>query len=232
MATVTIGIPRVIGVPTWKPRAHPKAFIQTETGARWVFPYAPRESEHGGDTDEWAVLPRSGRKPLVRRNGAGLRTLQFSFLIASSAYDGTVEGTINNLRTVVGNADKVLFSLGYLERGWWRVTDLQVSPLARQEGTNQVTRANVSIQLIEAYDVRPKIGRTATRPKPKPPAKTKPKATSPSYRYVTVRRGDTLWDFAVKYLGTGLRWKEIAKLNGVRDPKKLQIGKRLRIPPK
>jgi LysM repeat protein len=227
MATISIGIP--VAAPR---RRHPKAYIQSETGARFLLPYAPRETEHGGDADEWATIPRSGRKPLVRRNGAGLRTLQFSFLLGTSSPDSSVEVSIVTLRTVVGNADKVLFSHGILERGWWRVIDLKVAPLMRQEGTNQVTRATVSISLIEAYDVRPRIGQTSTRPNPKPPSKSKPKASSPGYRYVTVKRGDSLWEFAVKYLGSGSRWREIARLNGIRDTKTLRVGARLRIPPK
>jgi LysM repeat protein len=228
MAFLSIVVPRI---PVLVHKAHPKAYLQSETGARYYLPFAPQQTDHAGDADEWSTLPRSGRKPLVRRNGAGTRTLQFSFLIGSAIYDASVEPSITTLRNLVRSADKVLVKLGVLETGWWHVTDLQVSPLARQEGTNLVTRANVTIQLIEAYDVRPKIGRSATRPKPKPPAKTS-RSTSPSYRYVTVRAGDTLFGFAVKYLGSGLRWKEIAKLNSIRDPKKLKVGQRLRIPPK
>lgn len=47
---------------------------------------------------------------------------------------------------------------------------------------------------------------------------------------VTVKKGDTLWGFAVRYYGDGTRWKEIADRNGISDPKRLQIGKVLEIP--
>jgi hypothetical protein len=43
----------------------------------------------------------------------------------------------------------------------------------------------------------------------------------------TVKSGDTLWAIAQKEYGDGSRWKEIADKNGVKDPKKLQIGQRL-----
>ncbi len=51
---------------------------------------------------------------------------------------------------------------------------------------------------------------------------------------VRVKSGDTLWAIAAKYLGNGRRWKEIARLNGIKDPRKLptyeQSGKELKIP--
>lgn len=40
----------------------------------------------------------------------------------------------------------------------------------------------------------------------------------------TVARGDTLWEIACRYYGSGNRWKELAERNGVTDPRKLQIG--------
>jgi LysM repeat protein len=224
VATVSIRFPiRFIPTP------HPKAYIQNQAGDRFVLPWAPRETEHGGDADQWSTLARAGRKPIVRRNGAGIRTLSFSFLMGTVAGDVSIESQILRLRNVASNGDMVLFSHGVLERGWWHTTDLQINPLLRQHGTNYVTRANVTLQLIEAYDVRPKMGRTSTKPKP---AKPKAKPRPAGYRYVVVKKGDTLWEFAVKYLGSGLRWGEIARLNGVKDPRKLRIGLRLKIPPR
>lgn len=40
----------------------------------------------------------------------------------------------------------------------------------------------------------------------------------------TVRRGDTLWGIACELYGDGTRWREIARKNGVTEPRKLQIG--------
>lgn len=45
-----------------------------------------------------------------------------------------------------------------------------------------------------------------------------------------VKKGDTLWDVADKKLGDGSRWKEIAKLNNISDPRTLQIGVKLKMP--
>lgn len=46
----------------------------------------------------------------------------------------------------------------------------------------------------------------------------------------TVKKGDTFWALAVRYLGSGHRWTEIQALNGGVDPKKLRVGTVLKIP--
>ena len=54
--------------------------------------------------------------------------------------------------------------------------------------------------------------------------------TQETPKTVTVKKGDTLWEFAVKYYGDGRRWQEIADRNGITDPRKLTVGKILEIP--
>lgn len=51
----------------------------------------------------------------------------------------------------------------------------------------------------------------------------------PPDEYV-VREGDTLSAIAMELLGSASRWTEIASANGIRDPSRLAIGTRLRIP--
>ncbi len=48
----------------------------------------------------------------------------------------------------------------------------------------------------------------------------------PAKTYI-VNSGDTLWKIAQREYGNGSKWREIADKNGVKDPKKLQIGQRL-----
>lgn len=47
-----------------------------------------------------------------------------------------------------------------------------------------------------------------------------------------VRKGDTLWDMAEKYLGDGNKWKEIAKLNKIKNGFDMKVGQNIKIPPK
>jgi LysM repeat protein len=49
-------------------------------------------------------------------------------------------------------------------------------------------------------------------------------------RFYIVKQGDTLGSIAVKMYGKRSKWKDIAKANGIRDPKNIKVGQRLKIP--
>ena len=67
---------------------------------------------------------------------------------------------------------------------------------------------------------------TATPSKP-----TKPTEPTPVVKKHTVQKGDTLWEISKKYLGSGARWNEIAKLNGLKSTL-IRPGQVLKIPTK
>lgn len=46
----------------------------------------------------------------------------------------------------------------------------------------------------------------------------------------TIKKGDTLYELAKEYYGEGSYWKELALYNGVKDPRRLKIGKTIFIP--
>jgi hypothetical protein len=50
------------------------------------------------------------------------------------------------------------------------------------------------------------------------------------YRIYVVKRGDTLQGIAAHLLGNAARWREIARINNIRDPKTLKVGRRLKVP--
>lgn len=45
----------------------------------------------------------------------------------------------------------------------------------------------------------------------------------------TVKKGDTLWTIAQKQLGNGSKWQDIARLNNIPNPNKLQVGQVLKL---
>ena len=64
------------------------------------------------------------------------------------------------------------------------------------------------------------IGRPVKPPKP-------PKPTS-----YTIKKGDTLWSIAKKYLGDGQRWRDIVAANPGLAPAKLRVGQKINLPQK
>ena len=57
------------------------------------------------------------------------------------------------------------------------------------------------------------------------------KIQTPTYTLVTVKKGDSLWKISNKYLGEGNRFKEIIKLNNLKNTT-IHVGQKLKIPVK
>jgi hypothetical protein len=54
-------------------------------------------------------------------------------------------------------------------------------------------------------------------------------ASAAEWVYI-VHEGDTLWDFSIKNLKNSGRWQDLQKINGIKNPKKMQPGTRIRVP--
>lgn len=65
-------------------------------------------------------------------------------------------------------------------------------------------------------------GKVQAKEQPQRPTK------EPSKTY-TVKKGDTLWAITQKQLGNGDMYKDIAKLNNISNPNKLQVGQVLKL---
>lgn len=57
-------------------------------------------------------------------------------------------------------------------------------------------------------------------------------SNAPEYETYTVKKGDSLWNIAKRYLGSGSRYREVYNLNRdkIRDPNRIQIGQVLKMP--
>ncbi len=60
-----------------------------------------------------------------------------------------------------------------------------------------------------------------------PDTSRKREQTKETPKYYVVKPGDTLWTISQRTYGDGSKWKSIADKNGIKDPKKLQTGKKL-----
>jgi Uncharacterized protein containing LysM domain len=61
------------------------------------------------------------------------------------------------------------------------------------------------------------------------PDKKGKKSKPPIPKSYTVKKGDTLWGICKKFLGDGLKYPQIAKLNGIKNPNLIRIGQVIRL---
>lgn len=225
MASLTITRPPQGGGPRTT-RKHPKAILKGEGGRQLTLPYAPQGANLGGWADEWSTIDRPGRKPLVVRNGAGLKTLSIDVLLAGTDHQSPVELLLAPLRRMAESGDRItIIGLSPFERGPWRLETVNIAATLRQQGTNNITRAAVALSFVEASDARPRLGPVSGGKKGGGVG-----FSSVSARHYTVRKGDTLRSIAAKFYSDPSEWKRIARANHIKDPGKLKVGTRLRIP--
>lgn len=113
------------------------------------------------------------------------------------------------------------------------ITKLDQQGLEVQRGDDGLRwRQEVKIELTEyqspdliTQNASPAAAAQATAD----PTSSTPAASTPATTY-TVVRGDTLSSIAARLLGSSNKWQSLANLNGVRDPKKLQVGQVLKLP--
>ncbi len=67
-------------------------------------------------------------------------------------------------------------------------------------------------------------------PAPAATASKAAEAAAAAVSHHVIARGDTLWDIAVKYYGSGILWKKLADANGGPNPHRLVVGQELEVP--
>lgn len=110
----------------------------------------------------------------------------------------------------------------------WCVTSIDWGVEDRRDDGQRI-RAYATVNLMEYVPVSLAV---LLPPPPSPAAAAAERAgPAPSGAGTyTVKRGDTLSVIAQHVLGNSARWHEIADLNGIRDPRRLQVGQVLRLP--
>lgn len=140
---------------------HPKAkIVSADNPKRSVtLAYAPTGGEVGGMGWDWVPAERPGRKPLLLRGGSRLRTLRYTVRLLHIDTQRSVEPTIEALRGMADAAERVrMTGMGPQERGLYRMAIESITILARQQGSNAATEAEVSLLLTEASDAVTKLG--------------------------------------------------------------------------
>lgn len=158
-------------------------------------------------------------EPVRIPQGRGLRQVRFSTFLpgtGSPFYEGTPPLTAlallhqwqdsrRTVRLVVSNTDL---------NGLFLLT--QVAQTI-EEGDQDI---GISLELTEAGSVASTAlsgSQSSSGLTDRPDERVEPNT-------YTVQKGDTLWAIARNLYSDGTRWKEIARKNGISDPKALQIG--------
>lgn len=93
----------------------------------------------------------------------------------------------------------------------------------RVGGTITLTQYNHD-DVIDSYEGPAKRNRDKNKPNPKGGRR------KPSKQTYTVKDGDSLTSIAARKLGDSKRWREIADLNNIRNPRSIKVGQVLRMP--
>lgn len=201
----------------------PKMVIRASNGQTWTVPYAPKVTDMEQDGLNWVDSPRPGNTPFLRIQSVKPRRMRMEFTLGNNA-GASIQSQIDGLRNIANKDVHVTISYSSNEAGAWRIIDLSYE-VTRRNTANAPTQGKMTVtfQQVRLDSVVPGPVKATVAPAPKP-------SSSGGARTYRVVRGDTLWALAVKYYGSGLQWRRIADANGVRDPRKLQIGTLLRIP--
>ncbi len=90
-------------------------------------------------------------------------------------------------------------------------------------------RLAATLTLLQHVEDRVLHDRSAANRRKEQRAKRSARRRRGPRRY-TVRAGDTLQRIAHEQLGDADEWRELANLNGIRDPRRLRVGQVLRLP--
>lgn len=213
------------------------------------FQIDPETSELAGGVGGWTVTDRPRRLAGLEYTGTPPFTLDLP-LWFDKFPNGTIEPIIELCRRwgwpAVPYGDPPVLQVQYATYSQLRfvLSDLTVANTIRR-GDGQVSQALITLSLTEYMgltaaltpidSVRNQVlgipvAAPVAHPTTVPVKTTTGQTVTPSYRTVVVKAGDTLWALAGTYLHNSSRWTEIASLNGIRDPRTLQIGTRLKIP--
>ncbi|MEO6205215.1 MAG: LysM domain-containing protein [Mycobacteriales bacterium] len=209
-------------------------------GASLTLRLDPTQITQGGGVGGWVEVPHPKRPASTEYDGQPLRTLEVPLMFDGWRTGADVEEPLRILdvwgRIPPGRREPAVLQVEYgtLTSLRWVVQDLAWGPELRNSKGRRV-RAEVTVSLLEHRDavialtpvqaVKAPATSAATPGRPSSGA-----AVAPSGKTYTVRSGDTLSRIAQSQLGAAAKWPALARLNGLRDPDRLTVGQRLRLP--
>lgn len=193
-------------------------------------------SGYGG----WEEVARPRRKTVTTWAGMPARRLQVSIILDNWIASTSIERTIRQLERLalpreggqppVVRVDAKGGALPWQSRRWvidaisWGDALMNSNGNRTRQAAVVTFLEYVSDDLIERVPPAKKRRNTKKRKEG-----TGSKKGAKEKRY-TVKRGDSLSKIAARKLGDARRWRELAKLNNIRDPRNVRVGQVLRLP--
>lgn len=195
----------------------------------------------------WTNIARPRRTALTQWDGADPRGVVFSMLIDGVGDNHSIEPDCDQLEQMAqpaakGSEPPIIRAVGALPHTEldWIIGRLEWDPDPIYSRALQArTRQEVTVHLLEyVADDRlaaaPAAERARRKAAQQAAAAAKSAGTSPAKvtkdKIYVVHAGDSLSSIAARVLGSYKRWPELATLNGLRDPNRLTVGRRLRLP--
>lgn len=197
------------------------------------FPIAPKEIEYSGFGWTWEEVERDGRQPYLVRNSLALPTISFTAkIVHSNNMEQSVDSELIKLRDMSQSTVPLTIKYGGWLDTWrtWRIDELSFKSIQRHPVTNTITWAEVDISLKSANDIKLTVGPISGGKKSSSTAVKKPTSTKKTSktRYYKIKKGDTLIKLANRFYGDPNDWKYLAKINKIKNPKKLSVGKKIK----
>ena|SRR5215218_10325800 len=210
---------------TITPQAFPNAALTLPLGKK-----KPLFSDGIG---QWTTVPRPRRRALTEFDGE--LPLKYTFDVCLSAFpDGDVEPLIGRILGWAARMDQpyqptllsVKGPIVYPQLTYFLSKCDQIDESMEFNDAGRICRQFLDLELTEY--VAPDL--VIQTPPPAQAAQERAAQSAPSERTYTVARGDTLSSIAARVMGKASLWLELSEANGIRDPRRLQIGQVLRIP--
>lgn len=182
------------------------------------------QPELSGGYGGWEEIARPRRTSLTQWNGHPPFRMRLPLLIDNFADGDSVEEKCDRLEQMARSPETLTpppivdIEGAVLHSGiGWVIDNLEWGACERHPSRGYRTRQEVVVFLLQ-HIPKDKVVRHQTN--------------QPKYRLYTIKKGDTLQKIAAKLLKDKKRWREIARINDIRDPKKLKIGRKIKVPRK
>lgn len=187
-------------------------------------PYAPREVDFDNLSSGWEEVYRAGRDSQVVQGESPRPRMSFTLYFANQSPDAPVANKLRLLSRWARGNKNLNINYSSWESGLWVVTSMGMRSIQRNSDDDEITRAEVDIEFMRVGDLSSWLGPISGGYKPGGGG------GKPKNRFYVVKKGDTLMKIARKMYGNPKKWRKIAKANKITNPRRLKVGRKLKIP--